>query len=37
MVEGHCLRMKAIAVDIIQANDLIGVLVPTEYVNEHID
>ena len=36
MVEGHCIKMKALAADIIEANNLTGVLVPTEYVNEYV-
>lgn len=34
MVESHCIKMKALASNIIEANGLTGVLIPTPYVNE---
>jgi radical SAM protein with 4Fe4S-binding SPASM domain len=34
MVEKHCSKMKTLASDIIEANGLTGVLIPTEYVKE---
>ena len=37
MVEGHCTIMKSLAPDIIEANGLTGILIPTEYVNEYIN
>ena len=35
LVEEHCYRMKQIAPKIIEANQLVGVLEPTEYVKEY--
>lgn len=37
LVERHCKKMKSLAADIIQSNGMTGRLIPTEYVNEHID
>lgn len=37
LVERHCKKMKTLAADIIESNGLTGRLIPTEYVNEHID
>ena len=34
MIEKHCLKMKTLAADIIEANGLTGILEPTPYVNE---
>lgn len=36
MVEEHCYRMKQLAPDIIEANEMTGLLTPTEYINEQI-
>jgi radical SAM protein with 4Fe4S-binding SPASM domain len=36
-VEEHCVKMKALAPQIIDANGLTGQLIPTDYVNEAID
>jgi|688.fasta_scaffold155294_3 radical SAM protein with 4Fe4S-binding SPASM domain len=36
LVEAHCAKMKAIAADIIESNNLTGILVPTEYVKEYV-
>ncbi len=35
LVEEHCLHMKSIAEDIIEANDMTGQLTPTPYVKEY--
>lgn len=35
MVEEHCYRMKELAPQIIEANGMTGVLIPTEYVREN--
>jgi radical SAM protein with 4Fe4S-binding SPASM domain len=35
MVEAHCHKMKQLAPKIIEANNMTGVLIPTEYVNEY--
>ena len=35
MVEEHCARMKKLAPDIIEANNMTGILNPTEYVREY--
>jgi radical SAM protein with 4Fe4S-binding SPASM domain len=34
IVEAHCAKMKSIAADIIEANGMTGILLPTEYINE---
>jgi radical SAM protein with 4Fe4S-binding SPASM domain len=34
MVESHCKKMKALAPEIIEANNLTGVLIPTPYCDE---
>jgi hypothetical protein len=34
MVETHCKKMKTLAIDIIEANGLTGILQPTEYEDE---
>lgn len=36
-VEEHCRKMKALAPDLIEANGLTGILIPTPYVDESID
>jgi len=36
LVESHCYKMKQLAPKIIAANNMTGVLIPTEYVNERI-
>jgi radical SAM protein with 4Fe4S-binding SPASM domain len=35
MVETHCAKMKTLAADIIEANDMTGQLIPTEYIREY--
>jgi hypothetical protein len=35
LVEAHCIRMKALAPKIIEANNMSGILEPTEYVKEY--
>jgi radical SAM protein with 4Fe4S-binding SPASM domain len=35
MVEEHCFRMKQLAEDIIESNNLVGVLEPTPYIKEY--
>ena len=35
MVEAHCYKMKQLAPKIIEANDMTGIVVPTEYVKEY--
>jgi sulfatase maturation enzyme AslB (radical SAM superfamily) len=35
LVEEHCLSMKSIAADIIEANGMTGQLIPTPYVKEY--
>jgi hypothetical protein len=35
LVEEHCLSMKSIAEDIIEANGMTGQLIPTPYVREY--
>ena len=35
LVEEHCLHMKSIAEDIIEANEMTGQLTPTPYVREY--
>jgi sulfatase maturation enzyme AslB (radical SAM superfamily) len=34
MVESHCKKMKVLAPEIIEANNLTGVLIPTPYCDE---
>jgi radical SAM protein with 4Fe4S-binding SPASM domain len=36
MVEAHCQQMKLLAPKIIEANEMTGILEPTEYVNEYV-
>jgi radical SAM protein with 4Fe4S-binding SPASM domain len=37
LVETHCYKMKQLAPSIIEANGMTGVLIPTDYVNEHLN
>jgi radical SAM protein with 4Fe4S-binding SPASM domain len=37
LVETHCYKMKQLAPSIIEANGMTGILIPTEYVNEHLN
>jgi radical SAM protein with 4Fe4S-binding SPASM domain len=35
LVEYHCIKMKQLAPDIIESNNLTGILIPTEYIKEY--
>jgi sulfatase maturation enzyme AslB (radical SAM superfamily) len=37
LVEKHCSKMKTLAPAIIESNELVGVLIPTDYVNENYE